>query len=255
MDTSTTINKETVNHFLKNPLGLIGLITVTFEAIAVAAFSYGIDKMQSSDERLPIIWFIVLFPVLVLITLFILVVFYHTHLYAPSDYKDESNFVNISNEKIDKRREAEAKEIVREENKEETPQLVTDTKSLIEKAETLGLRIASEHFRVTLQKDVRLHNPNVKQIIFDGMAFKGRTLCVAEVKLLPKTGWRSVIERSLANMHMNIVTLERNGYQVDAFLIVVANGNLCASLRDQIEKEFYSHPYNIAWEITSLELR
>lgn len=49
--------------------------------------------MKGGEERLPLIWFIILFPILVLLVFSYLVIKHHSKLYGPGDYKDETNFV------------------------------------------------------------------------------------------------------------------------------------------------------------------
>ncbi|MBU1342009.1 MAG: hypothetical protein KKE44_09440 [Proteobacteria bacterium] len=75
----------------KNPLGIIALFQVLIYGIA----GYVMSNLESAPlEILKIfIWFLVGFPVIVLFVFFILVVFHHTKLYAPSDFSDEANFM------------------------------------------------------------------------------------------------------------------------------------------------------------------
>nr|WP_276900282.1 hypothetical protein [Pedobacter kyonggii] len=78
----------------KNPLGIIALFVSLIYGFACLVLSFGIDKMYGPTERLPLIWFVISFPVLILICFFLLVIFNHQKLYAPGDYKDENNFFN-----------------------------------------------------------------------------------------------------------------------------------------------------------------
>lgn len=63
----------------RNPLGVIGLFVVLVYAIAAFATGLAARYLQPC-ERLPLIWFIVLFPVLLLGTFVWLVVYHHTKL-------------------------------------------------------------------------------------------------------------------------------------------------------------------------------
>lgn len=74
----------------KNPLGIIALFIVL--VYGFAALVVGASRLEAG-ERLPLIWFLVIFPVLVLAVFGWLVSCHHTKLFAPADYKDESNFV------------------------------------------------------------------------------------------------------------------------------------------------------------------
>ena len=78
----------------KNPLGIIALFISLIYGFACLVLSTSINNLKGPEERLPLIWFIILFPLLILVAFTYLVVNHHRKLYAPSDYKDEKNFVN-----------------------------------------------------------------------------------------------------------------------------------------------------------------
>jgi len=75
----------------KNPLGIIALFQVLIYGIA----GYVTANIGSTyvDILKPMIWFLVLFPIAVLIVFAYLVIFHHRKLYAPSDFTDEANFM------------------------------------------------------------------------------------------------------------------------------------------------------------------
>jgi CheY-like chemotaxis protein len=77
----------------RNPLGIIALFIVLVYGIAalVTAFSGEL----STDERIPLIYFLVVFPVLVL-GVFAWLVSRHTgKLFSPKDFQDEGNYVKM----------------------------------------------------------------------------------------------------------------------------------------------------------------
>jgi CheY-like chemotaxis protein len=77
----------------RGPLGIIALFIVLVYGLAalVTAFS----SAFTPNERLPLIYFLVSFPVLVLIVFAWLVSAHAAKLYPPSDYKNEENFVAV----------------------------------------------------------------------------------------------------------------------------------------------------------------
>ena len=77
----------TAKGLAKNPLGIIALFIVLVYGFAalVTAFAGSL----SPSERLPLIWFLVLFPILVLAVFSWLVSRHGGKLYAPGDYRDE----------------------------------------------------------------------------------------------------------------------------------------------------------------------
>lgn len=77
----------------RSPLGIIALFIVLVYGLAslVTIFSHS----MSFWERAPIIYFLVLFPVMVL-TVFAWLVSHHSDkLFAPSDFKNEDNYVKV----------------------------------------------------------------------------------------------------------------------------------------------------------------
>jgi hypothetical protein len=75
----------------RNPLGIIALFQVLVEAIA-ALVTARLDASNTA-ALLPLVWFLVLFPVAVLAVFTYLVACHHSKLYGPRDYTDEANFM------------------------------------------------------------------------------------------------------------------------------------------------------------------
>lgn len=84
---------DTAKGLSKNPLGIIALFIVLVYGFAslVTAFSGSF----SPGERLPLVYFLILFPILVLGVFAWLVSRHAGKLYAPSDYKNEDNYVRM----------------------------------------------------------------------------------------------------------------------------------------------------------------
>lgn len=273
MDPSVYSN-DNLKQMFKNPIGLMGFIMMVFEAIVGAVLTIGLKNLHGPLERLPIIVFIVYFPFCVLLVFVLLVVFYHTHLYAPSDYQNEANFVRLSGVEIEKQWENEAKEIVEEESKEmaeeESKDIVKEkakgdvegegkktsvvfmalAKDRISKSEAIGLALADRYFQVSLQKDVSLRSPMAGRFYFDGMAFKGNTLYAVEVKLLPQKGWKAMFERSLTQMQRQVEDLKRMGYKVEAMLVIVPRGKPTTDFEKKVEAEFYKYSYDFLLRVS-----
>ncbi|MDD2657699.1 MAG: histidine kinase [Candidatus Pacebacteria bacterium] len=76
----------------RNPLGIIALFIVLVYGFVCLLFGFSADSLQS-EERTPLVWFVVLFPVLVLLLFGWLVSRHHDKLYAPSDYRDDKSFL------------------------------------------------------------------------------------------------------------------------------------------------------------------
>lgn len=83
---------QSAKGFTKSPLGIIALFIVLVYGFASLVVSFG---QNIGDNVSPLIYFMVIFPVIVFIGFLWLVAKHHKKLYGPSDYKDEDNFVKV----------------------------------------------------------------------------------------------------------------------------------------------------------------
>lgn len=77
----------------RNPLGIIALFIVLVYGLASLVTAFG--GSLTASERLPLVWFLVLFPVLVLGVFAWLVSRHSGKLFAPADFKNEDNYVRM----------------------------------------------------------------------------------------------------------------------------------------------------------------
>jgi CheY-like chemotaxis protein len=84
---------DTAKGLSRNPLGIIALFIVLVYGLACLVITFA--HQLSSPERLPLIYFLVFFPILVLIIFAWLVSKHNSKLYAPSDYSNEENYVKM----------------------------------------------------------------------------------------------------------------------------------------------------------------
>ena len=82
---------ETAKGLARNPLGIIALFIVLVYGFAALVTAFA--SSLTSGERLPLIWFLVLFPVLVLAVFAWLVSKHSGKLFAPGDFKNEDNYL------------------------------------------------------------------------------------------------------------------------------------------------------------------
>jgi CheY-like chemotaxis protein len=75
----------------RNPLGIIALFIVLVYGLAAVVTTFG--GSLSSAERLPLIYFLVGFPILVLAVFTWLVSQHSSKLFAPSDFRNEDNYI------------------------------------------------------------------------------------------------------------------------------------------------------------------
>jgi len=96
--------------FARNPLGIVALFISLIYGFASLLLNSSAEKLTEA-ERWPLILFIVLFPIMVLVTFYKLVTKHHGKLYAPGDYKDDKSFLRtLSPEEQKVRLEKEVKE-------------------------------------------------------------------------------------------------------------------------------------------------
>ena len=84
---------EIAGRLARNPLGIIALFIVLIYGLATSTTIYAGNLTPS--ERLPLTWFLVLFPVLVLLFFIHLVIHHSDKLYGPSDFRDEANYMKL----------------------------------------------------------------------------------------------------------------------------------------------------------------
>lgn len=82
---------DTAKALSKNPLGIIALFIVLIYGFA--ALVVGASGQLGPDERYPIVWFLVVFPVIVLGVFGWLVSQHYEKLYAPRDYNSDDAFL------------------------------------------------------------------------------------------------------------------------------------------------------------------
>jgi len=96
--------------FARNPLGIIALFISLIYGFASLLLDSSAEKLTVA-ERWPLIFFIVAFPIIVLITFYKLVTKHHGKLYAPGDFKDDKSFLRtLTPEEQEKRLDKEVKE-------------------------------------------------------------------------------------------------------------------------------------------------
>lgn len=72
-----------IEQFSKNPLGIIASFVLLVYGVAGFVISCSFSNLHGACERLPLIWFLVVYPFVFLILFFVLVMKYNLKLYAP----------------------------------------------------------------------------------------------------------------------------------------------------------------------------
>jgi len=82
---------STAQKLSSNPLGIIALFIVLVYAMAALVLGVAGGNLDA-NQRWPLVWFLVAFPMIVLAVFSWLVSKHHTKLYAPRDYPSEEGF-------------------------------------------------------------------------------------------------------------------------------------------------------------------
>ena len=83
---------DSAKGFTKSPLGIIALFIVLVYGFATLAVTFG-ENLK--DHITPLIFFLVLFPVIVFVGFLWLVAKHNDKIYGPSDFKNEENFLKM----------------------------------------------------------------------------------------------------------------------------------------------------------------
>jgi hypothetical protein len=181
---------RTAGKLARNPLGVIALFILLIYAIA--ALLLGVRGAEGTpEERLPLIWFLVPFPVLVLFVFAWLVSRHHAKLYAPADFRDDAVFLRIlSPEQQREKLDVELQFLGEQEAlKQQHPADRPDRYEPISRAEyllveDLALRAIEAELGVPLKRHVFVADPFVGRVEFDAVADTGDRVIFIEVKYL-----------------------------------------------------------------------
>jgi hypothetical protein len=118
--------------FARNPLGIIALFISLIYGFASLLLNSAAENL-TVQERWPLIIFIVVFPILVLVTFYKLVTNHHGKLYAPGDFKDDKSFLRtLSPEEQEEKLEKEIEESLSGDEKSELSPVETIRSESIE---------------------------------------------------------------------------------------------------------------------------
>ncbi|MFA6980970.1 MAG: hypothetical protein WC209_16720 [Ignavibacteriaceae bacterium] len=186
---------------IKNPLTIIAIFAGLAETSGTAVLPFVEKSIQGT-----FVWFLIIFPLFLVMLFFLTLNFNHRVLYAPSDFTDEENFMksfvkSTAQDKVDKINEelleTEEELIKDENNKHELTSEAPDTttlefnKSLINKniqatyllAEQLVMTKLSLLFKKHIDRELTFDSGSTRYK-FDGLIKDGKELTAIEVKYI-----------------------------------------------------------------------
>lgn len=213
--------------YIGNPLGVIALFVLLIYGFACLVLGVGAGGLESSHKTI-LIYFLVLFPVVILISFVYLVTKHSYKLYAPKDYKDEENYMETldfiqmemrSNQKIKLLLQEEVEKVNKDEDTvgNSTGQAKVEVASAIEEInnnqleyariyslkkkyelfEELALERIEEELGVEVKRRVGLENRADMGIGFDGIAIKEEQFFGIEVKYTRRNEISAAMRQSI----------------------------------------------------------
>ena len=161
----------------RNPLSIIALFISLIYGFACLVLSTSISNLEGATERLPLIWFIILFPLVILISFIVLVIKHHEKLYSPSDFRENEAFIRtIDKNKVEEKR---LNEISTLESAPETEQVNTVSINnsvanivLTEKNEETDTKITVKELS---QEELLIMHANSEKWVVDALSLKYKT--------------------------------------------------------------------------------
>ncbi|GAU08152.1 hypothetical protein [Desulfoplanes formicivorans] len=276
---------EKIGH-IKNPLTVIAI----FAAIAEISGTTVLPFIESENQGI-YIWFLMLFPVFLVGIFFLTLNFNHKVLYAPSDYKNEDNFLKSFGKATTEEKEKKLREEVEEaedssstdENApgtsgDDTEPQETSSKSASSKhsassvlnserhaslmanvslAEKLSIMKLSKDMGLEFKTDVRFETPSRRKVIFDGLAIDKNKIHAVEVKLFrnkhvnPLRLDRVLLESELIASQLKCIDSKE---LVIHFMAVVDNPEVNASrVKERLSRYLDRYNVNVKLHVVTLD--
>lgn len=241
-------NNLPIKGIAKNPLGIIAIFISLIYGFSCIVLGSNINNLHYPYERLPLIWFIIVFPLTILATFIYLVIYHHEKLYSPRDYRTDDAFIKaIDKKKLEERILSEVKELqtaptksVELENEvkaEEQPRIEqNDSQSkeeliLIHKnVENWVAKELSLKYSVMFQTNINV-SVGSGQVQLDAFADTGENIYIVETKY-----WKS--NKSLQQLKLSVqefllqnerlkrdLSLHKNFYMIIVYVFDILNNN------------------------------
>ncbi len=246
---------EAAKALTKNPLGIVGLFIVLVYGFACMVLGFNGGHLDP-DERKPLVWFLVLFPVLILGAFYRLVTGHHKKLYAPSDYRDEKLFLSpLSDEQRSERLEVEVKRIEAQEAASEpagaSPRQASSIRASYADAERLAFLAIEQEIGKPFQKYVEIKTNNrIEQ--FDGALVSDTEAHLIEVKYFTRPVFKrefleAVIHRASGFMWEKTMEEKKSRENVFLWLVLVVDfdKSALAAFEDRVKSSVSSQLFDV----------
>lgn len=235
---------EKVAH-IKNPLTVIAI----FAALAEVSGTVVLPFLEKDLQEI-YVWFLMAFPVLLVLAFFLTLNFNRRALYAPSDYREEQHFVDLaaaaSPEAREEKLKIEVAQLRRMEERQAQPTKSTipfalpyglspavyspdeSRRSKVSLSEVLALNLISQELNKPVSYGIKLTGRYSSQaILFDGVIEDGDTLRAIEVKYFPNRRFQTAEIKKffseVERLHLDIADLQHKTLAL--IFIVVTDEN------------------------------
>lgn len=254
---------------IKNPLTIIAI----FAAIAEISGTLVLPFIAAANQSI-YIWFLMGFPLLLVLLFFITLNFNHKVLYAPSDFKDEDNFFKSLRPATPSERENKLAHEVLEIEKVSaiSDELPTDERKVpyflnkrdirtrYSNAEELALNKIAKEFKQPLYRSMNFISSDKKKMVyvFDGVMISEDLVTAIEVKYYPDEGFIPNRFNEMLTGIINAAETVTQGPRRDRFsLIFVAVTDAPKSVHEKLAKRLNAllgiAPFPVDVRVFSLE--
>lgn len=231
---------KNINMTVKNPLGIISLFVTFIDGIAGLVISVNFEHLHGAAERLPLIWFIVLFPVIVLLAFVILVLTKPGNLFGPGDFENQELYLEAIGKKIRPFKNAvplkKPENIPVRGNKKGICMMAFSSlkepqASYMKVQEAALQRYADEH-DMEIKTEVRI-SPN---LICDGVAEKDGQLHLFEVKVNYKPTMVDSMKRNLIRIYE--IMANKGCENLHVVLLLVSKEKMTLQAQENLRNSF-----------------
>lgn len=194
---------------ISNPLTIIAIFTGLAEVSGTVVLPFMKEESQSLY-----VWFLMAFPTLLILLFFLALNFNYKVLYAPSDFKDEDNFLKLFGKPTAEERISKLNAEIEVDNLPKNHEKEIDQKTDLKYRDVIRRNSVSTHYLAEelvitklsqefdeIDKEVMLRSGR-SQFLFDAIAKKGKRVFAVEVKYI-KDG------QSLRNVRSSLVKIQR----------------------------------------------
>jgi hypothetical protein len=223
---------------VRNPLTIIAIFAGLAEISGTGILPFIAEANQSTY-----IWFLMIFPVVLVVLFFLTLNFNPKVLYSPSDFRDEANYMRIFEpssaaqkllkiqEEVVEESEAE-KPLLLERHTETQPKVISsqaeiaelmkkDPRMRYQLAESLVIDRLTRELRIQPQRDLSLRNRS-SMVMFDAVFQRPDGITVVEVKFFSGQIHLSRSRQTIQRIQASLQALPQNVQQNARLILAVA---------------------------------